>query len=139
MGVIGSVVRPWCRCLVLALAVGACSATGPDQPGSWSSEQASLTVGAEGTVLKILAAESCYGAFGEITGAIPSGSFRLAGTLTQLTGAFPGRIVYPATFVGSVAGRQIVIGVEIPSNQTTLGPYTLTKSAPQPWEACRFP
>ena len=31
-----------------------------------------------------------------------------------------------------VIGKQLMIGVEIPSSQTTLGPYTLTKGPPQP-------
>ena len=66
------------------------------QPGMWGSDKASLTVTKDAATLQILSqtlpAGGCFGSYGEITQPIPNGSFSIAGTYTQLTGVYPGKI-----------------------------------------------
>ena len=133
---------PRLRCVLamlgLALAASACSSTGPDQPGVWGSEHASLTITSGAATLQILASGGCYGSFGEITQPLPAGSFEVPGVFVQLTGVAPGRIEYAAEFSGVVSGRSMMLTVTVP----TLGPaqvFNLTRGVDRSWPACLYP
>lgn len=125
--------------LTAASAAAACASTGPDQPGVWGAEQASLTVEENKSTLYILAGGGCYGSFGEIDQPIPSGAFTIAGRYTQLTGAFPGHVEYPAQFTGSVSGRHLTLRVTVAALPLSLGPFTLTSGIATTWPACLYP
>ena len=116
----------------------ACASTGPDQL-VWGSDQVSLAIAESSATLKILASGGCYGSFGEIAQPIPSGSFSLTGTYTQLTGVYPGSVQYTAQYVGAVAGRHMTLTISIPSLQQTLGPFSLTQGVAKTWTACLYP
>ena len=90
------------------------------------------------TTLEILAS-GCYGSYGELDQPIPSGTFVVAGRYTQLMGVFPGKVVYPATFSGVTADRQMTITIAVPAVQTSFGPFVLTRGVKHSWEACRYP
>ena len=123
--------------LILAIGCGACSSTGPDQ-SAWGSDQASLAMTAAGATLKINAG-TCYGSYGDISEAIPAGTFNLTGTYTQLTGVFPGKTVSAATFSGAVTDQQMSISVAVPSLQHTFGPFVLTRGVEKTLGACLYP
>lgn len=123
----------------IALALAACSSTGPEQSSLWGSEQASLQVKESGATLQILGGQSCYGASGEITGAFGTNSFTLPGTYTQLMGAYPGYVSYPAQFSGTMVRGTISLTVSIPSTQQMLGPFVLTHGEGRTWPACLYP
>jgi hypothetical protein len=122
-----------------ALILVGCASTGPDQPGTWGSNQVSLTISESKATLQILASGGCYGSYGEIDQPIPSGAFELSGSFTQLTGVYPGRVQYPARFSGTVAGSHLTLSMAVPALQRLLGPFTLTHGVTQTWPACRYP
>jgi hypothetical protein len=122
-----------------SMLVIACESTAPDLAGVWGSSQASLTIEESSATLRILASGGCYGSYGEIDQAIPSGAFSLAGTYIQLTGVAPGSVRYPAQFAGTVAGRHMTLSVTIPALQQTLGPFNLTSGVAMTWPACLYP
>ena len=121
------------------MATTACGSTGPDDEAGWGSDQASLTVGATGATLRIRSSTDCFGSFGEIPAPLPAGSFTLSGTFTQLMGVQPGFVEYPAQFSGTVAGRHMILSLEVPALQRTLGPFILTRGADENWVPCLFP
>lgn len=123
--------------LILAIGGGACSSTGPNH-SAWGSDQASLVMTAAGATLKINAG-TCYGSYGDISEAIPDGTFNLTGTYTQLTGVFPGKTVSAATFSGTVTNQQMSITVTVPSLQHSLGPFVLTRGVEKTLAACLYP
>ena len=126
---------------MFSLSIVACSPTAPDQP-AWGSDQASLTITQNKTTLQIVASGGCYGSFGEIEGSDAgrlSGTFMLAGTYTELTGAYPGSREYPAEFAGAVAGNQMTLRVSIPALNQILGPFSLTAGVQKTWPPCRYP
>ena len=124
---------------LLSLSTAACASTGPDQPAVWGSSQLSLTVADSRTTLQIVAAGGCYGSYGAIDQPIPSGSFTLTGTYTQLMGVYPGSIQYQAQYLGAVAGRHMTLTIGIPALQQTLGPFSLTYGVNNTWPACLYP
>ena len=79
-----------------ALLVAACSSRAPEQPSSWGSDQANLTISNDRALVQFLASGGCYGSFAETDQVIPPGAFAVAGTFTQLMGAAPGSVRYPA-------------------------------------------
>jgi len=109
------------------------------QPGVWGSSLASLAITNSGATLQILASGDCYGSYGNIGAPIPRGPFALAGTYTQLIGAYPGMIQYDATFSGSVAGNEMVITVVVPALQESFGPFDLTYGVETSWQPCAYP
>jgi hypothetical protein len=117
--------------------------TGELAQGVWGSDKASLKVKGSGGTLEILALTlptgSCFGTFGEISQPIPRGRFLLAGTYTQLIGAYPGRIDYPAQFSGSVDGNTLTITIHVPTQQQTFGPFVLTDGVNNAWTPCQYP
>ena len=125
--------------LVLTLAMAACVSTAPDQPSVWSSNEASLSVAQNHTTVQILASGGCYGSYGTIEQPIPSGSFSLSGTYTQLTGVYPGSVQYPAQFSGAVSGPFLTLSINVPALQRTLGPYSLRFGVTKSWSACLYP
>jgi hypothetical protein len=129
--------------LIASLGIGvSCSDRTPtvaNERGTWGSSEASLTVGDSGATLQILASGGCYGSYGNIVVPIPTGSFTLAGTYTQLTGAYPGKVQYEAQYSGSVIGRTMSITIAVPGLQRTLGPYALTYGVKNAWNACLYP
>jgi hypothetical protein len=125
--------------LNVALGSAACASTSPDQPGVWSSDQASLTVAGSTATLQILAPGGCYGSYGEIGQPIPIGTFALPGTFTQLIGAYPGKVQYAAQYSGTVVGDQMALTVTVSALQQAFGPFTLTYGVTKVWPACMYP
>jgi len=126
--------------LTVLLAATACS-TEPRAAslvGPWGSSQASLAVSDTGASL-LIQAGGCYGSYGEIGRPLPGSTFDLGGTYTQLTGAYPGKIEYPAQFTGSVSGTQMTLTVTVPALQDTIGPFTLVRGVTATWMACLYP
>lgn len=113
--------------------------TSVNERGAWGSNEASLTVDDSSATLQILASGGCYGSYGNIGVPIPTGSFSLAGTYTQLTGVYPGKVQYEAQYSGSVSGRRMTITIAVPGLQRTLGPYALTYGVKNTWNACLYP
>ena len=113
------------------------------QPGVWGSEKASLTVTNESATLDILSPTlptgGCFGAYGESTQPIPNGPFSIAGTYTQLIGAYPGKIQYPAQHSGVVEGDRMTITVTVPALQQTFGPFLLIHGVNNGWSPCLYP
>ena len=113
------------------------------QPGVWGSENASLTITKDGAKLDLLSSPfangGCFGAYGEMTQPIPKGAFSIAGTYTQLTGVYPGKVEYPARCSGVVEGRTMSIAIAVPILQQTFGPFLLTSGVSNAWSPCLYP
>ena len=134
-----STIRLAMASVVLTLSSAACASTGPDQDAIWGSSQVSLTIAETTATLQILASGGCYGSYGEIDQPIPSGTFSLTGTYTQLTGVYPGSVQYPAQYDGTIAGRHMTLTISVPALQQTLGPFSLTHGVANTWPACLYP
>jgi hypothetical protein len=106
--------------------------------GMWGSNKASLTITDSNATLQILSG-NCYGAYGQVDQPIVGGSFDLPGTYTQLMGAYPGKIQYPARFSGTVAGNQLSLTVSVPALPTTFDPFVLTYGINSAWTPCLYP
>ena len=124
--------------LVCALTGSACAPTTPDRPATWGSDQASLSIAENKATVQILASGGCYGAYGDIDH-VPSGSFALSGTYTQLMGAYPGSIQYTAEYTATVVGNVMTLSITVPELQQTIGPFGLTAGVTSAWSACRYP
>src|SRR5438876_7794959 len=113
------------------------------QPGVWGSDNASLTITKNGAMLDLLSSTfpngGCFGAYGEMSQPIPNGSFSIAGTYTQLTGVYPGKIEYAARCSGVVGGSRMSITIAVPALQQTFGPFLLTVGVSNPWSTCLYP
>ena len=108
-------------------------------PGTWGSEKASLKVTKEGATLEILASGGCFGSYGEITQPIPNELFAIAGTYTQLIGAYPGKLVYAAQFSGVVVANRMSIAITVPALPQILGPFQLSDGVKNVWSPCLYP
>jgi hypothetical protein len=108
------------------------------QHGVWGSTAASLTVADSGATLEILNG-SCYGSYGQIAQPIASGHFDLAGTYTQLIGAYPGKLQYPAQYSGAVSGNALSVTISVPALQATFGPFDLAYGVSNSWTQCLYP
>jgi hypothetical protein len=124
--------------LVVA-AAWACTATSPDQSSVWGSDQATLTIAGSGATLRILASGGCYGSYGDFDQRPLAGAFTVSGTYTQLIGAYPGKVQYPAQFSGTSSGRQISLTVSVPALNQDFGPYQLAEGVIRQWPACAYP
>ncbi|MEP6781044.1 MAG: hypothetical protein ABJC26_14210 [Gemmatimonadaceae bacterium] len=124
--------------IALVVAAGACSTSVTDKSNAWGSDRATLSLNDGVTTLTILAG-SCYGSYGELDQPISSGNFTISGRFTQLTGAYPGMVVYPATFSGTTTDRTLTITVSIPTTQTSVGPLTMSRGVAHNWERCLYP
>lgn len=116
----------------------------PLPPGIWGSDQASVTIRGGSATVEIFSAGlppgGCYGSYGDVSGEIPNGRFSLPGTFTQLTGAYPGKIEYPAAqFTGVVEGKRMAITITVPSLPRVLGPFVLTAGVTNAWGPCLYP
>ncbi len=133
--------RRWFAAAVGLLGFGGCASTGPSQPASWGSPEASLTVEPGRATVRILASGGCYGSYGVVGQPLPAGNFSLAGTYTQLIGAYPGHLDFPAQFEGTVDGRRMTLTIEAgdPPAVHTVGPFELTYGVRQSWPACQYP
>lgn len=113
------------------------------QPGVWGSENAGLTVTKGSAALDILSSTlpegGCFGSYGEMTQPIPNGAFSIAGTYTQLIGAYPGKIQYAAQYSGLVAGNTLSITITVPALEQTFGPFRLTHGVNNAWSPCMYP
>jgi hypothetical protein len=113
------------------------------QPGVWGSEKASLTITRDGATLEILSLTlstgGCFGAYGEMTQPIPNGPFSIAGSYTQLIGAYPGKIQFAAQYSGVVEANRMSITITVPALQQTLGPFPLTDGVNNAWSPCLYP
>ncbi len=130
------------RVIVMSAAVlglAACSATAPRQPQVWGSDQANLNITNANATLLIQASGGCYGSYGNFDGPLPSGTFSVAGTYTQLIGAYPGAVQHAAQFSGTVQGHELSITVTVPDAQQTIGPFTLARGVDTVWPACNYP
>ncbi len=132
--------------LLLALGyVGACSSPAPSDAdttslqGDWASDQVSLTITGDTANLTLLASGGCFGSYGQIPQPIPLDHFSLPGTYTQLIGAYPGKLEYPAEYAGQVSGGDLALTITVPALQLTLGPVHLTAGREQSWPACLYP
>ena len=112
-------------------------------PGVWGSNEASVTIQDGSAAVKIFAQalppSGCYGSFGDIAQAISYGSFSVAGTYTQLTGAYPGRTEHPARFSGLVEGSRMTLTIAVTDVSLFLGPFVLTEGVPNAWGPCLYP
>ncbi len=107
--------------------------------GTWGSAQASLVASDTGATLQILASGSCFGSFGQFSQPVATGSFDVAGTFTQLTGAYPGQVQYAARFSGAVAGDQLTLTVTVAALAQTMGPFVLVRGVTSSWTPCLYP
>ena len=111
--------------------------------GVWGSAEASLSVGKTGATLEILSlnlpAGGCFGKYGNIIQHVPGGRFSLPGTFTQLIGAYPGKIQYPAAYTGILLGDTLSLTVKVPSLNQTFGPYFLVRGVTTNWTPCLYP
>ena len=126
---------------VVALALVSACAGGPSDmaavAGRWGGPQASLTNQATTATLQI-AAGGCYGSYGDTDQSIPDGQFSVPGTYTQLEGAYPGKVQYPAQFIGSVQGTHMQITVHVAALQD-FGPFSLTRGVNSTLPMCLYP
>jgi hypothetical protein len=125
--------------LVFTLLGSACGPTTPDQPATWGSDQASLSVAENKATVQVLSPGGCYGAYGNIDHALLSGTFTLSGTYTQLIGAYPGSIQYRAEYAGTIVGNIMTLSISVPALQQTIGPFRLTAGVTSAWSACLYP
>jgi len=113
------------------------------QPGVWGSDKASLTITQDAATLEILSSTlptgGCFGAYGEIPRPIPNGPFSIAGTYTQLIGAYPGKIQYAAQHSGVVEADRLTITITVPALQQAFGPFLLTRGVNSSWTPCLYP
>jgi hypothetical protein len=109
------------------------------QPGVWGSEKASLTITKDSATLEILSFGGCFGAYGEMAQRIPNGPFSIAGTYTQLIGAYPGKIQYAAQYSGVVEANRMSITITVPALQQTFGPFPLIDGVNNAWSPCLYP
>lgn len=112
-------------------------------PGVWGSAEASLSVGPAGARLEILSATfpmgACFGKYGDVIQGVPRGRFSLSGTFTQLIGAYPGKIQYPAQYSGLVQGDTISVTVTVPDLGQSFGPFLLVRGVTNSWTPCMYP
>jgi hypothetical protein len=125
--------------LVVALMGSACGPTTPENPATWGSDQASLSIADNRATVQVLAAGGCYGAYGEFDHAIVSGTFTLSGTYTQLMGAYRGRNQYAAEYAGTIVGNAMTLSIDVPALQQTIGPFRLIAGVTSAWSACLYP
>jgi hypothetical protein len=113
------------------------------QPGVWGSENASLTITQDGAKLDLLSQAlptgGCFGSYAEMTRPIPNGPFSIAGTFTQLTGVYPGKIPYAAQHSGVVEGDTVSMTITVPALQHAFGPFLLTRGVNNSWTPCLYP
>lgn len=122
----------------LLLGALAC-ATGPSDTDHWHSGVASLTLTDSTSTLNLLAPGDCIGSFGTLATRPGSGAFDVPGTYTQLIGAYPGFVVHPARFAGSVSAKQVSVTIAVADMGTVLGPFVLTAGRAPLWDTCRYP
>jgi hypothetical protein len=131
--------------LLLTLGTAACSnalpsATNTDSlQGTWASDQVSLTITDSNANLQLLASGGCFGSYGQIPQAIPLRPFSIPGTYTQLIGAFPGKVDYPAQYSGQMDGPDLVLTITVATLPLSIGPVHLTAGRKHNWSACRYP
>lgn len=114
------------------------SSDGMAQPGSWGPADANLIVTDTGGTVQFLAG-NCVGSYGTIPHPIPTGTFILDGTFTQLIGAYPGRLDYQAQYGGTVDGNQMTLTVTVPILQRVVGRFVLTYGMHNAWPQCLYP
>jgi hypothetical protein len=111
--------------------------------GVWGSDEAILAIREGGANLEIFSLNfptgGCFGRYGDVGQKIPSGRFSLPGTFTQLTGVYPGKIVYAAQYSGLVDGNTISITVSVPALQQSFGPFVLVRGVTHSWIPCPYP
>jgi hypothetical protein len=130
--------------LVAAGVLGACTSGAPTSSagslvGVWGSDAAGFVATDTGATLWILAPGSCYGSYAGVARPLPTPSFDLTGTYTQLTGVYPGKIQYAAELKGTVTGGVLFLAVDVPGLKQSFGPFTLTRGVSSSWPACLYP
>ena len=106
--------------------------------GTWVSDQASLTITDGSATVQVLAS-GCVGSYGRIVRPIPAGRFSLPGTYTQLIGAYPGRVEYPAQYAGQWDGDQLTLKITVVSLPEPIGPFDLSSGVQPTWPPCLYP
>lgn len=124
---------------VFTLGSAGCTATAPNQSDAWGSEQANLTLNGTDATLRLLASGGCYGSYGNLDQKPANGAFSIPGSYTQLMGAYPGKVTYPARYTGTVSGQEIALTVTVPALQLALGPFALARGVTAAWSACAYP
>jgi hypothetical protein len=90
-------------------------------------------------MLHILASGGCYGSYGGFDQLPVNGPYSISGTYTQLIGAYPGMIRYPAQFSGTVDAKQISIKVTVSALPNVIGPFALARGVTTAWPKCLYP
>jgi len=130
---------------LLTLGTAACSSALPSATntdslqGTWASDQVTLTITDSNANLQLLASGGCFGSYGQIPQAVPLRHFSIPGTYTQLTGAFPGKVDYPAQYSGGLDGADLVLTITVPTLPLSIGPIRLTAGRTHNWLACLYP
>ena len=124
-----------------SVAIG-CAASNANEPVTnsvWGSNSANLTVQADGANLRFLAAGGCVGSYVDAANLFTSLSIDVPGTFTRLTGAFPGKLTYPAQVTGSMRGDALRLTVSVPALSLLIGPIDLTRGVSHSWPNCLYP
>jgi hypothetical protein len=130
---------------LLALGAAACSSALPSATntdslqGTWASDQVTLIITDSSANLELLASGGCFGSYGQIPQAVPPRHFSIPGTYTQLIGAFPGKVDYPAQYSGRLDGPDLVLTITVPTLPLSIGPIHLTAGRKHDWSACLYP
>lgn len=123
----------------LGLGCGTPVQSEPKGSSAWGSGAADLAVRADGATLRLLASGGCVGSYVDAAAPIASLSFDLPGRFTQLTGAYPGKVTYPAQIAGTLRGTLMRVTVTVPSLPLVIGPLDLTRGVSHNWPSCLYP
>jgi hypothetical protein len=135
----GRIPRALQAALLFTVLSAACEPTAPNRVETWGSDQASVRITGDSATVQVSLSGDCYGAYGSINHAVQSGTFALSGTYTQLIGAYPGSVQYPAAYTGTIVGNAMTLSISVPGLQQTIGPFQLTAGVPSAWSACLYP
>jgi len=113
--------------------------SGPLANSIWGSSVANLTVGPNTSTLRLLASGGCVGSWVNVVSPAVSASFDVAGTYTQLIGAYPGMLTYPARITGSARGTRLTLTVMVPALQLVIDELDLTRGVSHNWPNCLYP
>lgn len=106
---------------------------------SWGSDSASLTVTADSANLRLLSSGGCVASYVDAANPFTSVAFVGTGVYTELIGAYPGKLTYPAQITGSRRGAVLTLTVTVPARSLVIGPLDLTRGVAHSWPNCLFP
>lgn len=105
----------------------------------WGADSANLAVTPDSAHLRYLSDNGCVATY--VDAANPAGSLSLSapGVYTQLIGAFPGKLMYPAQVNAVVNAGMVRLTVTVPALSLVIGPTDLAKGVSHVWANCNFP